>query len=185
MKEVEKFMIYIFVSDIHGNVENLEEVIEIFNKENADKLVILGDTASYMDDSINEKLAEILNQLKDKVEVIRGNCDTISFEEKLQFEMLDMDNLYVNGKIVTVTHGQYYNCYELPSNCGEIFIQGHTHIPMLQKINGKILANPGSVTKPRGADLRCYVIINRERIALKTLEGKLVKEICFEISSLL
>lgn len=170
-------MIYMFVSDIHGSIEKLEEIIEIFNKENANKLVILGDTASHTDDATNEKIAELLNSLKDKIEVIRGNCDTRSFEEKLEFEMFDMDNLYVNGKFVTITHGHYYNCYDLPYNCGEIFIQGHTHIPMLQQINGKILANPGSVTKPRGVDLRCYIIINDEKILMKTLEGKLVKEI--------
>ena len=170
-------MVYMFVSDIHGSIEKLEEIIEIFNKENANKLVILGDTASHTDDLTNEKIAVLLNSLKDKIEIIRGNCDTRSFEEKLEFEIFDMDNLYVNGKFVTITHGHYYNCYELPVNCGEIFIQGHTHIPMLQKINGRILANPGSVTKPRGVDLRCYIIINDEKILLKTLEGKLVKEI--------
>lgn len=170
-------MIYMFVSDIHGSIEKLEEIIEIFNKENANKLVILGDTASHTDDATNEKIAELLNSLKDKIEVIRGNCDTRSFEEKLEFEMFDMDNLYVNGKFVTITHGHYYNCYDLPYNCGEIFIQGHTHIPMLQQINGKILANPGSITKPRGVDLRCYIIINDEKILMKTLEEKVVKEI--------
>ena len=170
-------MIYMFVSDIHGNVERLEEIIEIMNKENANKLVILGDTASHVDDGINERLAELLNNMKDKIEVIRGNCDTRRFEEKLEFEMFDMDNLYANGRFVTITHGHYYNCYQLPANCGEIFIQGHTHVPMLQKLNGKILANPGSVTKPRGVYLRCYIIINEEKIMIKTLEGKLVKEI--------
>ena len=83
-------MIYMFVSDIHGSIEKLEEIIEIFNKENANKLVILGDTASHTDDATNEKIAELLNSLKDKIEVIRGNCDTRSFEEKLEFEMFDM-----------------------------------------------------------------------------------------------
>lgn len=170
-------MIYMFVSDIHGSIEKLEEIVEIFNKENANKLVILGDTASHIDEVTNEKIADLLNSLKGKIEVVRGNCDTRSFEEKLEFEMFDMDNLYVNGKFVTITHGHYYNCYDLPDNCGDIFIQGHTHIPMLQKINGRILANPGSVTKPRGVDLRCYIIISDEKVLMKTLEGKVVKEI--------
>ena len=88
-----------------------------------------------------------------------------------------MDNLYVNGKTVSITHGNYYNYYNLPYNCGEIFIQGHTHIPMLQQVKDKIMANPGSVSRPRGTDLRCYMLIDEEKIMLKTLEGKLVKEI--------
>ena len=173
-------MKYIFVSDIHGNVDRLREVIEVFNKEQADRLVILGDTCAYLSKSSDEEMAELLNAMKDKVEVIRGNCDTRSFEELLQFEMFDMDNIYANGKVITVTHGHYYNSYELPYNCGEIFIQGHTHVPMLIKDKDKILANPGSVSRPRGVDLRCYLLLEEDKVSLKTLEMKLVKEILFE-----
>ena len=170
-------MKYMFISDIHGSVEKLEECIKIFEKENADKLVILGDTASQVNQSTNWLIAETLNNMKDKLEVIRGYCDTADFEELLDFKISSLDNLYINGKFVTITHGNYYNCYELPSNCGKIFIQGHTHIPMLQKLNDKIIGNPGSVTKPRGCDLRCYLVLDEEKLELKTLEGKLVKEI--------
>ena len=172
-------MKYMFISDLHGNIEYLEECIKIFENENAKKLIILGDTSAYLDKEQNEMVANILNNIKNKVEVIRGNCDTYDFEGNLEFEIFDIDNLYLNGKFITITHGHYYNYYELPENCGEIFIQGHTHIPMLQKINDKIIANPGSVSKPRGSDLRCYIIIDEEKIELKTLDGKLVKEIVF------
>ena len=173
------FMKYMFVSDIHGNVDRFNEVIDIFKNEKADKLVILGDTSAAMSKSDNEQISEILNNMKGKIEVIRGNCDTRDFEELLDFEIFDMDNLYVNGKVVSITHGHYYNCYNLPYNCGDIFIQGHTHIPMLLKSNEKILANPGSISRPRGTDLRCYIIIDEEKIYLKILEGNTVKEIDF------
>ena len=43
-------MKYIFVSDIHGNFEQLEKCIDIFYKEEANKLVLLGDTSAYMDE---------------------------------------------------------------------------------------------------------------------------------------
>lgn len=172
-------MKYMFISDIHGNVETFERCIEIFNEEKADKLILLGDTASSSDSYANEQLADILNEYKSKVEVIRGNCDNLNFEDRLNFEIFDLDNLYINEKFVTITHGHYYNCIELPPNCGDIFIQGHTHIPMLQKMNDKIIANPGSVARPRGGDLRCYIIIDGHRISLKTLEGSLVKFIDF------
>ena len=172
-------MKYIFVSDIHGNVDRLKEVIEIFNKEKADRLVILGDTCAYLSKSSDDEMAELLNVMKDKVEVIRGNCDTRNFEELLQIEMFDMDNIYANGKIITVTHGHYYNSHELPYNCGEIFIQGHTHVPILIKDKDRIFGNPGSVSRPRGVDLRCYLLLEENKISLKTLEMKLVKEIVF------
>ena len=173
-------MKYIFVSDVHGNIEYLEKIMQILKNEEAEKLIILGDTASSVDNITNKEMAKILNDNKQYIEVIRGNCDTIDFEEMLDFEIFDIDNLYINKKVVTITHGHYYNCYELPSNCGEIFIQGHTHIPMLIKQNDKILANPGSVSRPKGADLRCYILIDEEKIYLKTLEGKIVKSIDLE-----
>lgn len=172
-------MKYIFVSDIHGNIDKLQDAIEIIKKENADKLVILGDTASNIDKEDNKVIAQMLNDIKNKVVVIRGNCDTRDFEENLGFEIFDMDNLYINGKFVSITHGHYYNCYNLPFNCGEIFIQGHTHIPMLVKENGKILANPGSLSRPRGVDLRCYIVIDEFKISLKTINGDIIKEIVF------
>ncbi|MBQ9267850.1 MAG: YfcE family phosphodiesterase [Clostridia bacterium] len=169
-------MKYVFVSDIHGNIEKLEECIAAFERENADKLVVLGDTAvsNYEDD--NFFIAEILNGMKNKVEVIRGNCDTSDFEDKLNFEIFDDDILYVNGKFVSITHGHVYNFYHLPPNCGDIFIQGHTHVPMLVKQEGRILANPGSVSRPRGCDLRCYILITEDAIMLKTLGGSVIKK---------
>lgn len=173
-------MKYIFVSDIHGKVSALEECIRVFEKEEADRLVILGDTAS-TSDSDNEIIAKILNSMKSKIRVIRGNCDTQKFEEKLEFEIFDIDDLYVNGKFVTITHGNYHNAYDLPNTCGEIFIQGHTHVPMLEKLGDKIVGNPGSVSRPKGVDLKCYILMEESGISLKTLDGKLVKGILFMV----
>ena len=170
-------MKYIFVSDIHGDVERFKEIVKIFENENADRLVLLGDTSSDYSKNCDEEIAEILNRMKQKVDVIRGNCDTRRFEELLEFEIYSLDNLYVNGKFVTVTHGHYYSMYNIPENCGDIFIQGHTHVPILQVINKRIFANPGSVSRPRGTDLRCYVLIDEEKIYLKTLDGKVVKSL--------
>lgn len=170
-------MKYIFVSDIHGSVEGLKRILEIFEEENADKLVILGDTSAIMNHKTNIEIAELLNNIKEKLEIVRGNCDSDSFEEMLNIKMLDVENLYINSKFVTITHGNHYNYIELPPNCGEIFVQGHTHIPILKEENGRICANPGSITKPRGVDLRCYLILDEEKITLKTLDGKILKEI--------
>ncbi len=36
----------IFISDIHGNFEVFKECVEAFEKENADLLVLLGDTSA-------------------------------------------------------------------------------------------------------------------------------------------
>ena len=177
MSKIQKYM---FVSDIHGNIEIFNKIIEIFKTENADKLVILGDTsAGYYSEENNELIAEILNEMQDKVEVIHGNCDTSDFEELLDFETYDDDTLYINGVFVTITHGHLYGSYNLPQICGKIYIQGHTHAPLLMKQGERIIANPGSPTRPRGTDLKCYIIIDEKTIKLKEFNGVVINEIFF------
>lgn len=175
-------MKYMFVSDIHGNLEMLEKSVEIFEREKADKLIILGDTSGGYYDDKDYFIAEILNNLEDKVEVIRGNCDTADFEEMLKFEMFDDDILPLeikNGeyKFISITHGHLYNYSHLPPNCGDIFIQGHTHIPMLMESGDRILANPGSLGRPRGSNLRCYIIADGSGISLYSIDGELINKL--------
>ena len=165
---------YMFVSDIHGNVDILQEIIRVFERENADKLVILGDTSA-SNSLDNEEIASMLNEIKSKIEIIRGNCDNLMLEERLDLPMYDTDNLYIGENVITITHGHHYNMYDLPPYCGNIFIQGHTHVPLLKEERGMIIANPGSPTRPRGTDLRCYLMVSEKEISLKTLDGKVVK----------
>ncbi len=171
---------YMFVSDIHGNIEIFNRIIEIFKAEKADILVLLGDTsAGFFNSENNELMADVLNEMLDKVEVIHGNCDSSDFEDLLEFEVFDDDTLYINGVFVTITHGHIYGSYNLPPNCGKIYIQGHTHTPLLMKRGDKILANPGSPTRPRGTDLKCYLIIDEDSIKLKEFNGVVINEIEF------
>ena len=131
----------------------------------------------YYNEDNNQIIADTLNSMKNKVEVIRGNCDSEDFEDLLEFEVFDDDILYINSKFVSIAHGHIYNTYRLPPNCGDIFIQGHTHVPMLVESGGRILANPGSPTRPRGTDLKCYIIIDEDSIKLKNFDGEVLKEI--------
>jgi len=177
MLKIEKYM---FVSDIHGDWDIFKNCIDIFEKEQANKLVFLGDTsAGYYNEENNQKMAEIINEMGNKVELIRGNCDSSDFEELINAEIFDDDILYINGKFVSITHGHRYNSYMLPPNCGDIFIQGHTHVPMLVESGGRILANPGSPSRPRGMDIKCYIIIVENKIQLKSFNGEILKEISF------
>ena len=60
---------------------------------------------------------------------------------------------------------------------GEIFLSGHTHVGIIEKVGDKIIANPGSISKPRGGSKKSYIIIDEENIELKTLDGELIKKI--------
>ena len=56
-------------------------------------------------------------------------------------------------------------------------MSGHTHVGNIEKINGKIIANPGSISKPRGGTKKSYLIIDENDIELKTLEGETIKTV--------
>lgn len=53
----------------------------------------------------------------------------------------------------------------------QIVCVGHTHMPYVLEINGKIVVNPGSVGLPRDGDPRAsYAVIEGKKVELKRLE---------------
>lgn len=168
------------ISDIHGNIECLNKAIEKFREENADKLIILGDFSGYYLSSSDFEVAEILNNMAGSIIAVKGNCDSFETDKLFNFELGYLKTIDINGIKVTLTHGHMYNRNNLPDNCGEIFLSGHTHIGTLEEINGKIIANPGSVSKPRGGTKKSYIIIDEEKIELKTLNGDAIKSLALK-----
>ena len=167
------------ISDIHGNIECLNKAIEKYGEENADKLIILGDFSSYYFSSSDFEVAEILNNMAGSIIAVKGNCDSMQADELFNFGLGYLKTIEVNGIKVTLTHGHIYNRNNLPENCGEIFLSGHTHVGMIEKIGDKIIANPGSISKPRGGTKKSYIIIDDKKIVLKTLNGEIIKTLDF------
>lgn len=165
------------ISDIHGSIENLKKVIDRYREENAEKLLILGDFSSYYHSSSDFEVAEILNNMAESIIAVKGNCDNSHIDDLFNFGLGYLKTIDINGMKVTLTHGHIYNRNNLPESCGEIFLSGHTHVGMIEKIGDKIIANPGSISKPRGGTKKSYLIIDEEKIELKNLNGELIKSV--------
>lgn len=170
-------MKFMCISDIHGNIECLNMVLERFKEENAERLIILGDFSSYYFSSSDFEVAEILNNMAGIIIAVKGNCDSYEQEKIFNFNLGLVKTFEINGKNVTITHGHIYNRSNLPENCGEIFLSGHTHIGTIEKIGNRIIANPGSISRPRGGTKKSYIIIDDEKIELKSLNGDLIKSL--------
>lgn len=164
------------ISDIHGGVKYLQMALERYKEEKAERLLILGDFTSYFNSSTSMEIAEMLNEMSDQICAVRGNCDSESFEATLNFGLMDIRHINLNGKVVTLTHGHLYNRYNLPEYYGDIFLSGHIHYGIIQKENGRIFANPGSITKPRNGSEHSYLTIDEEKIKLKNLDGIILLE---------
>lgn len=164
------------ISDIHGNIECLNKALERYREENAEKLLILGDFSGYYFSSSDFEVAEILNNMAGSIIAVKGNCDSTQTDELFNFGLGYLKTIDINGIKVTLTHGHIYNRNNLPENCGKIFLSGHTHVGMIEKIGERIIANPGSISKPRGGTKKSYIIIDEEYITLKSLDGEIIKK---------
>ena len=102
------------ISDIHGGVKYLKQVLERYKIEKAERLLILGDFTGYFNSSSSIEIVEMLNEISDPICAVRGNCDNESFENNLNFGLTDIRHTNVNDKVITLTHGHIYNKYNLP-----------------------------------------------------------------------
>ncbi|BDR64801.1 phosphodiesterase [Clostridium tetani] len=174
-----------FISDIHGSSYYLEKVINIYEKEKADYLVILGDELYHgarnpLPKEYNpKKVAEILNKYKNKIIAVRGNCDSEVDQMVLNYPIMsDYSIILYNNRRLFLTHGHIYNKNNLPTiSNGDVFIYGHTHVPLAKRINNIFIINPGSITFPKENTPHCYGILENNTFKIKTLDGEVFKEI--------
>ncbi|AVP55473.1 phosphoesterase [Clostridium tetani] len=174
-----------FISDIHGSSYYLEKVINIYEKEKADYLVILGDELYHgarnpLPKEYNpKKVAEILNKYKNKIIAVRGNCDSEVDQMVLNYPIMsDYSIILYNNRRLFLTHGHIYNKNNLPTiSNGDVFIYGHTHVPLAERINNIFIINPGSITFPKENTPHCYGILENNTFKIKTLDGEVFKEI--------
>lgn len=167
----------LIVSDIHGSAYYTHKIEEIAKKENPDKIVLLGDL--YYHGPRNEltkeynpmEVAQVLNNLKEKLIVIRGNCDAEVDEMISDFKFEDNVQMNVNGKNLFFTHGHKYNKDQMPpANIPiDIMFYGHFHVGFIKEENGITFANPGSISLPKENSKHSYIIFDEKGIELKEI----------------
>lgn len=174
-----------FLSDIHGSFYFVKEALKCFENEDADKLVILGDVLYHgprnplTKDYNPKEVAELLNKYKSKIIAVRGNCDSEVDQVVLDFPMMSDYNIILMEKYkIFLTHGHIFNVNKLPElNEGDIFINGHFHIPKAEKINGIYCLNPGSISLPRENYPESYGILEDNIFYIKSLSGEIINKI--------
>lgn len=168
-------------SDIHGSAFYCRELLAAFEREQADKLLLLGDILYHgpRNDLPKEyapkEVIAMLNAQKEKLLCVRGNCDTEVDQMVLEFPILaDYCVLYVGKRMIYATHGHVYNMSSLPSlQAGDILLHGHTHIPAWTEFdNDNLYLNPGSVSIPKEGSAHSYMVLENEQAEWKNLSGE-------------
>lgn len=171
-------MKYVIASDIHGSAFWCDKLLAAFERENADKLILLGDLLYHgprndLPDGYDpKKVFAALNAIKDKIVAVRGNCDSEVDQMVLEFPvMADYALLPLERKTLFLTHGHLYN-EEIPPllKSGDVLFNGHFHLPRRTPMqNGATYANCGSVALPKDGSPHSYILLDQNELIWKDL----------------
>ena len=173
-------------SDIHGSAYYCRQMLAACDREQPDKLLLLGDILYHgpRNDLPREyapkEVIGLLNERKESILCVRGNCDTEVDQMVLSFPILaDCAYLAIDGVTVFATHGHVYNLKHLPPlGKNDILLHGHTHVPAWEKQDGVWYLNPGSVSIPKEDSPHSYMTLENGVFSWKTLDGAVYHTLC-------
>lgn len=175
----------VFCSDIHGDITAAKASLDAFRREDAEKLIILGDILYHgprndlPKDYAPKDVIALLNENRDIILAVRGNCDTEVDQMVLDFPVLaDYGYLYLDGISVIITHGHNLNTKTPPPlRRGELLIHGHTHVLTCEKFgNSNFYLNPGSCALPKNNNPKTYMVYENRSFTVKDFEGNVLLE---------
>ena len=172
-------------SDIHGSALYCRQMLDAYEREGADRLLLLGDILYHgprndlPEGYAPKEVVKLLNSVSDRILAVKGNCESEVDQMVSDFLIAESLSLFAFGKAMTCVHGHHFSFDNLPKNPGDVFFQGHSHISRLEKKGELILANPGSLSLPKDGR-HSYMTMDEKGIALRDLlDGSLVSSLAF------
>jgi len=191
------------ISDIHGNLEALKQVLADIEKREVDAVCCAGDIVGYgpfpneviqllqgrnipsvmgnYDDTIGNSRMVCGCDYKDEEAALMGafsvqwTSENVTAENKLYLKQLPFEvDMGTENASIRIVHGspRKFNEYlhenltdkevnNILMECtADVLVCGHTHIPFIRSVGGKLVVNAGSVGKPIHGDPRStYAII--------------------------
>lgn len=168
-------------ADIHGSAYYCEKLLKKYKEEACDKLLLLGDILYHgprndLPEEYNpKKVLAMLNEMKNEILCVRGNCDTEVDQMVLEFPVLsEYCLLYLDHITIFATHGHKFNKNFMPNLAeNEVLLHGHTHVPACEKVGNNMYMNPGSVSIPKENSHHGYMTIEDGRFLWKDLDGNI------------
>ena len=175
-------MKWLIASDIHGSAYWCRRLLEAYEKEAADRMILLGDILYHgpRNDLPKEydpkAVISMLNGMEIPPLCVRGNCDCEVDQMVLNFPVLaDYALLPIGSKTVFVTHGHKFNTSSLPPMAkGDILLHGHTHVPKCEECGDITYLNPGSVSIPKEDSHHGYMLLEDGEFTWKSFDGETV-----------
>lgn len=167
----------VIASDIHGSAYWCQKLMEEIQKENPDRVILLGDLLYHGPrndlprDYAPKQVIPMLSGIREKIVAVRGNCEAEVDQMVLPFPCLaDYAEILVDGQLFHLSHGHHQNPQNLPPLPeGSIFLFGHTHVKLDETVGGIRCLNPGSVSIPKDGS-HSYLIYENGEFFFKLLE---------------
>ena len=169
------------VSDIHGSNYYMERIEGIYKKENADRIILLGDLYYHgprnplPKDYNPMEVSKKLNAMKDIIKCVKGNCDAEVDEMISEFKFEEMIKEEIGGKKFIFTHGHKYNIDNVPEGV-DVLVYGHFHTGFIREKDGIIFVNPGSISLPKNDTKNSYLIIENGKLTLKDINENIIDD---------
>lgn len=177
---------YLIFSDLHGSFNDLKKLSQTVDFNSFTKIFIVGDLyysgpRNTPTDSYSPKdCFQLLNEYKDQIIAIKGNCDSEVDEMVSEFKFYNHYETSLFGRSVIFTHGhRLEEISGLKQNNNYIFIVGHSHIKGKTVIDGHSFFNPGSLSMPKD-NSKSYMILEKRKLTwfnLDTGEVELVEDL--------
>lgn len=167
-------------SDIHGSALYCKQMLEAYDREQAEKLILLGDLLYHGPRNdlpqgyAPKEVIALLNERKEELLCVRGNCEAEVDQMVLEFPvMADYMIMYLDERMVFITHGHIHNLSNLPPlKKGDILLHGHTHVQAMTEQEGIWYLNPGSVSIPKEGNKHSYMVYEEGTYTIKSLSGE-------------
>ncbi len=170
----------LIASDLHGSYFYAQKLVQIKEREGVNKIILLGDIYNHgprnplPKDYSPMQVAQVLNNIKEQIIVIKGNCDSQVDTMISEFDFIEHLCLMENGKTLFLTHGHVYNKDAMPKTKYDAVIYGHFHTGFIEINNDTVIANAGSMSLPKNNTPNSYLIFENGVLTLKDLDGDIL-----------
>ena len=174
-------MRWMIASDIHGSAKWCRAMLDAFDREGADRLLLLGDLLYHgprndlPEEYAPKEVLALLNARRERLMCVRGNCDAEVDQMVLHFPILsDSALLVLDGLTIHATHGHIHGPDTPPPlRQGDILLCGHFHVPVRRDCGRYTYLNPGSAALPKeNSPHSCMVLEDGQFTWLDVVTGQ-------------
>ena len=177
-------MKFLIASDIHGSAHFARQLASRYEAEGASRLLLLGDLLYHgprnalPEEYYPAGVAAILNELKDDILAVKGNCDSAVDQAVLSFPIEAPYAVIFDGEATLyLSHGDIFTPEApLPHKKGDVLLTGHTHVPHVIR-KDMLFLNPGSVSIPKGDSDHSYLVYESGLFTFKKMDGTVYNQV--------